>query len=358
MRERVEDFGPSLRNWADVARGLDRAAILVGNGASLAVWEGFAYDSLFETARSAAIDHPLTDEDQKLFHALGTSNFEQVLEALQVAQRVSSALGRETSWLQMRYSAISRSLVEAIRAVHLPRNRIPQATLQRIRRELTRYARVYSTNYDLIIYWAIMAEGPRPTDFKDFFWSQCDDTTEDWVCFDEWNTSVSDDATLVYYLHGGLHLYELPWAGSAKRVAGEAANLLDIFSVIAGMESGETAPIPLFVVEGDWKDKLQVIQSSEYLQFAYARFRADDLPLVVFGHSLSEQDFHIAEALKRHPGRTIAVSLLPREPDVVVTMKHRFKTLMPRADLSFFDASTHPLGDPSLRVSSLAEEQP
>jgi hypothetical protein len=44
---------------------------------------------------------------------------------------------------------------------------IPEATLRAIKVALTPYEFVYSTNYDLILYWAVMIDGP--TGFTDYF---------------------------------------------------------------------------------------------------------------------------------------------------------------------------------------------
>jgi hypothetical protein len=37
-----------------------------------------------------------------------------------------------------------------------------------MRNELLRIQTVYSTNYDLLIYWSVMTD--HPADFRDFFW--------------------------------------------------------------------------------------------------------------------------------------------------------------------------------------------
>lgn len=69
-----------LASWDEVKGGFHGGSLLLGNGSSRAVWEGFGYSSLYERA-SAGIDHPLTPEDGALFAALDTTNFESVLSA-------------------------------------------------------------------------------------------------------------------------------------------------------------------------------------------------------------------------------------------------------------------------------------
>jgi hypothetical protein len=60
---------------------IEFTGILVGNGGSLAVWNGFHYDSLFTVA--LGVEHGLGAADVALFEALGTRNFEHVLAAPQ-----------------------------------------------------------------------------------------------------------------------------------------------------------------------------------------------------------------------------------------------------------------------------------
>lgn len=78
-REFLEGFTADLPPWTEVKEEAGWDGILIGNGASRAVWDGFSYNSLFETAQTS-IDHPLTAQDVDLFTAFGTENFELVLK--------------------------------------------------------------------------------------------------------------------------------------------------------------------------------------------------------------------------------------------------------------------------------------
>ena len=63
--------------------------------------------------------------------------------------------------------------------------------------------------------------------------------------------------------------------------------------------------------EGTARDKLRAIEGNACLAHALRTLRGVDLPMVVFGSSLSEQDDHLVDALNEHPARPIAMSLLP-----------------------------------------------
>ncbi len=158
------------------------------------------------------------------------------------------------------------------------------------------------------------------------------------------------DTTKVYYLHGGLHLYDIPSGESAKRIAGISQNLLEFFAQQPFSNEEEHA-IPLFVAESSAEDKRRVIRQSEYLSFAHKVLRSYPGALVVFGHSLGDPDRHIVEAIQRNAQRVLAISLRPGLTAEIVRKKAYYRQHFPQADLRFFDATTHPLGDATLRVA-------
>ena len=252
------------------------------------------YPSIYEKSCSDDIDNPLSDSDIKLFEILDTTNFEHVLSYLLIGKIINSALGMDTQLIEDRYISIQRGLIQAVNAVHIPWRNLPNSILQRIQDELLRYSYVYSTNYDLLIYWAMMH---NENGFKDYFWD---------VEFDIGNTDIWDDCTCVLYLHGGLHLYRLPTGLTLKRRASENNNLLDLF----GQPFYENA-VPLFISEGSSAEKLSSIYRSDYLSFAFSKFSNHEGPLVILGHSLSASDDHIVSAINRLGPQKIAISMLP-----------------------------------------------
>ncbi|MBS7668108.1 hypothetical protein KIM96_18985, partial [Vibrio cholerae] len=47
-----QDIDAHLEDWSTLRAAVDFSGILIGNGASRTIWEDFAYDSLFENART------------------------------------------------------------------------------------------------------------------------------------------------------------------------------------------------------------------------------------------------------------------------------------------------------------------
>jgi hypothetical protein len=82
-----------LAHWKDVAPDADKAGLLLGNGASIAIWERFRYVTLYERATAEDIEHPLSEADKRIFEAMRTPNFEASLAALSTARMVGEILG-------------------------------------------------------------------------------------------------------------------------------------------------------------------------------------------------------------------------------------------------------------------------
>ena len=57
------------------------------------------------------------------------------------------------------YYAIKEALINTVHAVHIPWRLIEASTLATLNSELARYRTVFTTNYDLLNYWALQHQG-------------------------------------------------------------------------------------------------------------------------------------------------------------------------------------------------------
>ena len=97
---------------------------------------------------------PLSADDRGVFAALRTKNFEEVLDHLRTAALICEQGHGEDDTLD-RYDSVREGLIEAANqhnAEWVDVNR--GGRLRHIRRALRRYAEVYTTCYDLLIYCA------------------------------------------------------------------------------------------------------------------------------------------------------------------------------------------------------------
>ena len=325
----------TLLHWDDVAEEEKWEVLLVGNGLSINIWPDFGYSSLFEYARD---DGGLAKADLALFDR--TPNFELVLGDLSTAIRVSEAIGQDPAPFERRYRRIQRALGHAIRQVHLARTQVSDVALTAIRDELLEYEWIFTTSYDLIVYWA-MGRGPNDSfpPFIDHFkyGGKC--------LFRPGRTDVHESEIPVYFLHGALHLVVGETGGTWKLKRTLMQTLLDQFG--QPIEDDPRAR-PLLVTEGSARDKLRSIEGNDYLSHALGRFEELDLPLVVFGSSLSGTDQHLLDAINKNPDRPVAISMMPAAKRELATRQADIYGRLETESLLFYDATTHPLGDPNL----------
>lgn len=318
-----------LPTWDGVDHEGEWDALLIGNGLSRSVWPEFDYPSLYRRAVAA---RKLTRADQAIFAALGHStNFERVLSDLLTAQAIATALDRSAAPFSLHYASIRMALPAAIRASHVDMGDVPAASLQAIHDGLRMHRSVFTTNYDLLAYWAMGC-----SEFKGFwdgFWGEGGTFDEGWE-------ETPERCTAVHFLHGALHLV-VEEDGRTRKRRNDGRTLLAQFD-----RPSARGPLtrPLLVTEGSSQEKLAAIEDNGYLAHALHALKTTTADLVVFGHGLGEQDQHLVDAINRHPERAVAVSLLPGTRDEVRRAKHVVASRLVTERLCFFEAGSHPLG--------------
>lgn len=329
----------ALASWDEVVDEREWEVLLLGNGLSINVWPEFAYGSLFDRAAAGGPHGGLAPADKELFAALGgTTNFERVLADLRASIRAAGALGVDATPFEARYDSIRTALGAAVRASHVEQIEIPESTFRTINESLRAFEWVFTTSYDLIGYWAMGVD--RFAGFCDCFWANGRNE------FDAGWAEIDEGVTPVFFAHGALHLV-VEADGTTRKLRRDNRSLLEQF---AQQVPGEPEARPLLITEGSSQDKLAAIEQNDYLSYVLQHLRECHEPLVVFGHSLSEQDAHLADAINVHPTRAVAVSMLPGERVEVRERQAEIRARLRSEELYFFDASTHPLGDPGLRT--------
>lgn len=338
-RRPTRNVNDELEEWNELGLIPKDCGLLLGNGASMAVWQEFRYSSLFERAKSPDIENELDPEDIALFIAMGTPNFEEVLQSLLVSGRVNKILSLDLTKIRERYSGIRQSLIDAVCAVHIPWRETVPDVLTRLGSCAVEYDTIFSTNYDLLVYWSLMDQ--RAGRFKDYFWNRK---------FDVSDTSLYGRGCRVLFLHGALHLYVDAQGNTWKAQNNGVRDLLRLFRV----PQSNVRTTPLFITEGNAEQKLRAIQRSDYLYFAYRQFEDFEKPLVVLGHSLSEEDAHLLAAMSRWRRREIFVGIFSEDSNKIMEEKLRLEARLPRAALRFFRSVSHPLSHQSLRIVATA----
>lgn len=329
--------------------------LLLGNGFSIACRPTiFTYGSLYEQA-----DFSAAPKLPDVFRAVGTTDFEHVIKMLEDASRVlpiySSAAGAAAAQMAADAATLKDILIQTVANNHpnIP-NEIADEQFWACREFLSHFlgdlnkdGRVYTLNYDLLLYWTLMHEdmvfaAPINLAADDGF-GRDEDTEPEYV---NWMGESAARTQRVHYLHGALHLFDAgaelqkyTWKNTGKPLLEQAREAMD------------SNKFPLFVAEGKSSQKLAKIKHSAYLHHSYKSFasqmgQATDA-LFIFGHSLADNDQHILKKIGRGKIPQLYVGLYgdPENPgnkqirSAATKLAQSRNTRFP-LDVAFFDAQS------------------
>ncbi|MBR1141728.1 DUF4917 family protein [Bradyrhizobium sp. AUGA SZCCT0431] len=297
----ILSFEQALKKIGDAKR----KHLLLGNGFSIALRPDiFTYGSLYENADFSKAPHVT-----KLFDALKTQDFEVVIKHLQDAATVvevyrPSAVNLARS-LRNDAAAIKDALVTAIAKRHPDRPYdVKPEQYAACRTFLSRFGHIFTLNYDVLLYWALMQSevDNLQINHDDGFRHPEDDPDQPWVSWQQGNSAT------VCYLHGALHLFDAgseitkyTWSKTDKPIVEQIRSALAV------------EKYPLFVAEGTSASKKARILHSGYLHKAHRSFEAccgaAGNAIVIYGHSLADNDDHVLRTIVKGNARYLLVSL-------------------------------------------------
>jgi hypothetical protein len=299
MSASIED----LKDFSDM-HPLTKENILLGNGLSMGVTKIFGYASLRRVAR---LTKALSASDDEIFQQLHTTDFELVLRRLQDAAEINAVLGQPNRLHYAKYGKLKSALVNAISFIHPEYRTVNDDWLKGVSRELSPYKKIFTTNYDLLLYWIIGSVDFR--NFVDFFWA----TSGSNLKFNVLDVDNRDNKAEVYYIHGALFLFTED--DVTQKIKSGLAN--DLRHLIR-WHILKLNHLPLFVSEGKYQEKQKVILQNEYLQFALIQFSSISDGLTIYGHSLNEEvDKHLIDAINNnHNLNHLAISIYTKNQDI------------------------------------------
>lgn len=298
--------------------------LLLGNGFSIACRpESFTYGNLFEEADLDALGVAAED----LFGLFGTADFERVIEALRVSAEVLALYDSDpgaVKRLGFDAEALKEALAEVLARKH-PANvgSIKPEEYAAARGFLANFdGKIYTVSYDLLLYWTLMQDAGPPVLRRDGFHSDPDEPDAEWVVWD----GFTDYRQRIYFLHGGLHLYD---AGSQLQKITWARTGVPLIDQIRGALA-ENA-YPLVVTEGSSEQKVARIEHSPYLYRGLVSMTRCSGSLFVHGHSLDANDEHVLRRIEASKVEAVFVSL-HGDPDSAPNqaIRHRAKLMSER----------------------------
>ncbi len=339
----------------DQSRRFKKRHLLLGNGFSIACRSDiFTYGSLFDQA-----DFSSTPRLPAVFKAVGTTDFEHVIKILVDTSRIVPVYASEAvetaKQMASDAEALKDTLIQTVANNHpnIP-NDIAVEQFRACRKFLSHFlgdenknGKVYTLNYDLLLYWTLMHEDMGFDDpinlVADDGFGRDKDTKSEYV---NWMGESGARTQRVHYLHGALHLFDggaelqkYTWVNTGKPLLEQAR------------EAMSKNKFPLFVAEGSSNQKLAKIKHSAYLHHSYKSFSSQmeqrNDALFVFGHSLANKDQHILKKIARGKISQIYVGLYgdPQTPGnmnvrnaAIALANSREKHT--KLDIAFFDAAS------------------
>ncbi|WP_191558613.1 DUF4917 family protein [Brevundimonas aurantiaca] len=331
----------------EAASGCKKKHLLLGNGFSIACFPKiFPYTSLYEEAKPH-----LPAELVAAFNTLKTTDFEAVIRALQSSAAVAPIYGGDAKKMIEHSEILKEALVKAVASRHPSRpGDISPDKYASCRKFLAHFlsdkkGNVYTTNYDLLLYWAAMQDDVDEVKIhhNDGFGKDPDDYDAEYVM---WHGESKAHGQRVHYLHGALHLFDAgrqlqkyTWINTGKPLIDQAGEALS------------RNEFPLFVSEANSNQKLAKIQHSAYLHHSYKSYigvinGGENSALFVLGHSLDVNDDHIFERIGRSDLGQLYVSLHgSQDSDAnieIIRRAERLKSLRTGTELfvGYYDAAS------------------
>jgi hypothetical protein len=259
--------------------------LLLGNGFSIACRPDiFVYKKLFEQANFNEIPRA-----RKAFDALGTTDFERMIKALRDFAAIAPIYGHHSAEAEADAVALREVLVRTIAGSHPARpGDIAPDEYAHCKSFLSHFDRIFTLNYDLLLYWALMQDEIQPAVSCDDGFRKSDDKDAGYVTWEPENIYGQN----IYYLHGALHLFDAQTELQKYTWTNTGVPLIDQIRDALSRNF-----FPLFVAEGTSEEKIIRIRHSDYLSKAYRSFIPITGPLFVYGHSLADNDDHILQVI-------------------------------------------------------------
>lgn len=289
-----------LVKFKEVIKKAKNPRILLGNGFSMAFdKKRFSFTSLLDSAVKAKIIKR-NDFVYKVFEKLETADFESVMKILDDSQKIVEVYKGEEALVEKikKDSSQLKSYLVTIITNNHPEvcTEIPEDNKKACVEFLKPFKDIYTLNYDLLLYWATMYDNSQ--EFTDGFGENDESIHEDYVVY------KNRHGMKVHYLHGGLHIFDAGSEIIKKTYSKTNVRLVDQIK-----ENLDRNIYPIFISEGDSKQKLTKILHNSYLNHCYKSLRTIGGDLIILGTQLKRNDNHILDALIENKVKNIYIGV-------------------------------------------------
>jgi len=339
----------SLPSYAEVLSYLNNARrkrhLLFGNGFSMAYDPTiFSYNAL-----STFIERTNNDLLKKLFEVINTKNFELIMHQLDNFVEIAKVFKIDQGLIDKILEAnetLKNSLIEAVKELHpehvfiIPEEK-SKSCHDFLNHFLSQGGKIYSTNYDLLMYWVLMRNKSELA--NDGFGRELENPDEVTKGEDQqWSElrwGINKDKQRIFYLHGTLPIFDT----GIEIVKEEYDTQHYLLQKVS--ERMEAKSYPIFVTAGNAQEKLNHIMHNKYLAYCYDDFSNIDGSLITFGFNFGKYDTHIIDAINKaaHQGLRGSNKLLSiyigvysdESLEYIESIKNQF-----RCKVNFYNART------------------
>ncbi|MEQ6117977.1 DUF4917 family protein [Reichenbachiella sp. MALMAid0571] len=273
--------------------------LLLGNGFSMAYsTEIFSYNALYSFIES--LDSEILT---KLFKIINNKNFELVMQQVDNFIQMAEAFSSDQSFVQKLKDAnqeLQESLIKAIKKLHPEHtyevsDEKSASCFKFLSDYLDKDGKVFSTNYDLLLYWVTMRNASKKA--NDGFGKELENEEDlkkgGEAEFSELLWGPNKSGQSIFYVHGALHLFDTG-IDIIKETYTSGTYLLK--NVQKRLDKKH---YPIFVTAGNGKEKLNHIVHNKYLTDCYDNLSEITGSLVTFGFNFGEYDTHIINAINK-----------------------------------------------------------
>lgn len=322
--------------------------LLIGNGFSISYDKNiFSYDAL-----NTFIEDTQNDLVKKIFKLTNTRNFEYIMEQLSITAKIIEEFNGDRVLIEKIATmnlSLKEALIDAVEELHPAhvfaiKEEESKMCANFIMDYLNTMGKVFTTNYDLLLYWVLMRHmKDRDFDCSDGFGR--DKLEEDGSISHiekkpELYWGKNKDGQNIYYIHGALLLFNNgAWITKETYDEKNKKSILERITKRIDRRS-----YPIFVAGGNSEEKLFQIRHNQYLSFCYDKLSTIEGSLVTFGFNFGENDQHIIDAINeaskpRIPKglSTIYIGVYSKEnQEHIEAIRNRFQI----QDVNIFDAKT------------------
>lgn len=315
-----------IYNWENIENKYHSSSILLGNGFSM----NFSNNLRYKYLHSNFIEN-CSEKAKALFQSFNTTNFEEVLQKIEISEKVCYSLFEEKLNFNDVHDEIRTGLINSIHRIHPSHAEISMSRISRVAQEFEPFSDIFTTNYDLFSYYLIL-EIRKLKQFGDFFFFNYNSEMKSFQAPDRLPKRH------IYFLHGALFIFQIGPV-TTKLLSPTDKWLLDAIT-----EKIMSNKYPVFVSEGSHQRKLEYVMTNPYLNFCYRRLKTkskENKRIVIFGQSLSPQDEHVVRALdENYEHIAISIYTQNKEKAVLHQEKKRIMAQFKHSELEFFDSST------------------